>query len=305
MGICHKDGRENRITKIIGVYAWQNITMLDMMGPQLFFGFVSGFEVLTFAKSKDPVVTDVGVRLISDHDFATCPPFDILLVGGGANPLPEMQDGDIMSFLRQVGGSAEYITSVCTGSLILAHAGLLDGYQATTHWAYQDRLCRYPDVEVVTGRVVTERNRITGGGVTAGIDLGLPLVERLAGLEAAAGLQLLTEYDPQPPTNCGSPDDAPPQLTAAMRQQLDDMAPGLTRFIADNTAPGCAHGPQRSLGRACAGQRAGTTHGDHGQLVPSPAPGPQRAHRYDHRGGAQHVQGDQHLGHPGERLHGA
>jgi cyclohexyl-isocyanide hydratase len=83
-----------------------------------------------------------------------------------------MQDGDVMSFLRQVGGSAEYITSVCTGSLILALAGLLDGYQATTHWAYQDRLCRYPDVEVVTDRVVTERNRITGGEVP-GVRMGL------------------------------------------------------------------------------------------------------------------------------------
>jgi transcriptional regulator GlxA family with amidase domain len=228
---------ENRVGKTIGVYLWQNMTMLDVLGSHQFLGFVPGFKVVTFAKTKDPVVTDTNVCLIPDHDFTTCPPLDILLVGGGANPLPEMQDENVMSFLRQVGDSAEYITSVCTGSLILAHAGLLDGYQATTHWAYKDRLDLYPRIKVVTGRVVTDRNRITGGGVTAGMDFALPLIERLAGLEAAAGLQLLTEYDPQPPTNCGSPDTAPPQLTAAMRQQLDDMTPGLTEFITAKTGP--------------------------------------------------------------------
>lgn len=95
-----------------------------------------------------------------------------LLVGGGVNPLPEMQDNDVMSFLREAGDGAEYVTSVCTGALILAEAGLLRGYRATTHWAYRERLARYPGVEVVTSRVVTDRNRITGGGVTAGIDFG-------------------------------------------------------------------------------------------------------------------------------------
>lgn len=218
--------------KTIGFYLWQNMTMLDVLGPHQLLGYVPVFNVVTFAKTKDPVVTDTGVRLIPDHDFATCPTLNVLLVGGGANPLSEMQDEDVMSFLRERGDAAEYVMSVCTGSLILAQAGLLDGYQATTHWAYKDRLGLYPGIEVVAGRVVTDRNRITGVGVTAGIDLALTFIERLAGLEAAAGLQLLAEYDPQPPTNCGSPDAAPPELTAAMRQQLDDMAPGLTEFLA-------------------------------------------------------------------------
>jgi transcriptional regulator GlxA family with amidase domain len=226
---------ENLMVKTIGVYLWQNMTMLDVLGPHQFLGFVPGFQVVTFATRKDAVVTDTGVRLIPDHDFTTCPPLDILLVGGGANPLPEMQNEELVSFLRQVGDSAEYITSVCTGSLILAAAGLLDGYQATTHWAYKERLGLYPGIKVVAGRVVADRNRITGGGVTAGIDLALTLIERLAGLEAAAGLQLLAEYDPQPPTDCGSPDVAPPELAAAVHQQLDDMAPGLTEFIAAKT----------------------------------------------------------------------
>ena len=220
------------MTRTIGVYIWQNMTMLDVLGPHQFLGFVPGFNVVTFAKTTEPVVSDTGVRLIPDHDFLTCPPLDILLVGGGVNPLPEMQNEDVMSFLRQAGGSAEYVTSVCTGALILAEAGLLKGYQATTHWAYKEQLALYPDVEVVTGRVVTDRSRITGGGVTAGIDFALTLIGQLAGPEAAAELQLMAEYDPQPPTNFGSPDSAPPELVAAVRQQFDEMAPDLAEFFA-------------------------------------------------------------------------
>ncbi|MBV8993014.1 MAG: DJ-1/PfpI family protein, partial [Pseudonocardiales bacterium] len=175
--------------RTIGVYLWPNMTMLDVLGPHQFLAYVPGFKVVTFAKTKDPVVTDTGVRLIPDHDFSTCPPLDILLVGGGVNPLPEMQDEDALSFLRQAADGAEYVTSVCTGSLILAEAGLLKGYRATAHWAYKELLGLYPDVEVAPGRVVTDRNRITSVGVTAGIDLGLTLIAQVAGPEAAAGLQ--------------------------------------------------------------------------------------------------------------------
>jgi cyclohexyl-isocyanide hydratase len=222
----------DKTEKTIGVYLWQNMTMLDVLGPHQFLGYVPGFKVVTFAKTKNPVVTDTGVRLIPDHDLSTCPPLDILLVGGGVNPLPEMQDEDVMSFLRQAGNGAEYVTSVCTGSLILAEAGLLKGYRATTHWAYKDRLGLYPDVEVAAGRVVTDRNRITGSGVTAGIDFALTLIGQVAGPETAAGLQLMAEYDPEPPTNLGSPDSAPPELVAAARQQFDKMAPDLVEFFA-------------------------------------------------------------------------
>ena len=137
-----------------------------------------------------------------------------------------------MSFLRQAGESAEYVTSVCTGALILAEAGLLKGYRATTHWAYKERLALYPGVEVASGRVVTDRNRITGGGVTAGIDFALALIGQLAGPETAARLQLMAEYDPQPATTFGSPDSAPPELVAAMRQQFDQMVPDVAEFFA-------------------------------------------------------------------------
>lgn len=204
------------VEKTIGVYFWQQMTMLDVLGPHQFLGYVPRFTVVTFAKTKDPVVADTGVRLIPGHDFSTCPPLDILLVGGGGNPLPEMEDKDVISFLAEAGHGAEYVTSVCTGALILAEAGLLDGYQATTHWAYKELLERgYPEVTVVDGRVVTDRNRITGGGVTAGLDFALTLIGQLTDPDTAANVQLVTEYDPKPPTNYGSPDTAPAEFIAA------------------------------------------------------------------------------------------
>ncbi|MDQ3825427.1 MAG: DJ-1/PfpI family protein [Actinomycetota bacterium] len=121
---------------------------------------------------------------------------------------------------------------MCTGSLVLAEAGLLEGYRATTHWAFQERLALYPGVEVVASRVVTDRNRMTWAGVTAGIDFVRTLIGQVAGPETAAGLQLMAEYDPQPPANLGSPDLAPPELVAAARQQFDQIAPDLVEFFA-------------------------------------------------------------------------
>ncbi|MDX6538678.1 MAG: cyclohexyl-isocyanide hydratase [Gaiellales bacterium] len=218
--------------KTVGVYIWPNMTALDVLGPQQILGFVPDFDVITVAKSMDPVVTDTKIRILPDHDFASCPPLDIVLVGGGVDPSAEMRDEAVLSWLRQQGGGAEYVTSVCTGALILAEAGLLDGYKATTHWAHKEHLAGYPKVELAEGRVVTDRNRITGGGVTAGIDFGFSLVAETAGPEVAAALQLLGEYAPQPPTPFGNPDAAPPELVAAVRAQTAELSPGLTEFFA-------------------------------------------------------------------------
>jgi len=222
--------------KTIGIYIWQNMTVLDAIAPQQILGFVPEFDVVTVAKSKDPVVTDTKVRIIPDHDFSTCPPIDVLVVSGGVNPLPEMQDEAVLSWLRETGGSAEYVTSVCTGTLLLAEAGLLDGYRATTHWAYKEHLATYPAVEVVDGRVVSDRNRITGGGVTAGIDFALVIVAQLVSPELAATLQLMGEYDPQPATRFGSPDRAPAEMVAAVEAQFKAMAPGLAELYAGRVA---------------------------------------------------------------------
>lgn len=218
--------------KTVGVYIWPNMTALDVLGPQQILGFVPDFDVVTVAKSMDPVVTDTRIRILPDHDFDSCPPLDIVLVGGGVDPSSEMRDEAVLSWLRRQGGAADYVTSVCTGALILAEAGLLDGYKATTHWAYKEHLAGYPEVELAEGRVVTDRNRITGGGVTAGIDFGFSLVAETAGPEVAAGLQLLGEYDPQPATPFGNPDAAPPELVAAVRAQAAELSTRLTEFFA-------------------------------------------------------------------------
>jgi transcriptional regulator GlxA family with amidase domain len=218
--------------KTVGVYIWQGMTALDMIGPQQVLGFVPEFDVFTVAKSKDPVVTDTKLRILPDHDFDSCPPVDVLVTGGGIDPSGEMQDEAVMAWFRETGENAEYVTSVCTGALILAEAGLLEGYEATTHWAYKDKLASYPGVEIGEGRVVTDRNRITGGGVTAGIDFGFALVSQIVGAETSAGLQLMGEYDPQPATPFGNPDSAPPEMVAAVQGQFDAMSSGLTEFLA-------------------------------------------------------------------------
>ena len=218
--------------KTIGIYLWPNMTSLDVLGPHQFFGYVPEFNVVTVAKTMDPVVTDTKIRLLPDHDFSTCPPVDILLVGGGIDPSEQLRDDAVLSWVRATGEAAEYVTSTCTGALILAEAGLLDGYKATTHWAYTRQLASYPGVEPAMGRIVTDRNRMTCVGVTASIDFALALISQLVSPEVAAGLQLMAEYDPQPPTPFGNPETAPPELVAAMQAQAEEWAPGLTEFFA-------------------------------------------------------------------------
>lgn len=222
--------------KTIGIYIWPNMTSLDVLGPHQFFGYVPEFDVVTVAKSKDPVVTDTKIRILPDHDFSTCPPIDILLVGGGVDPAAEMQDEAVMSWIRSTGQSAEYVTSTCTGALLLAQAGLLDGYRATTHWAYRQQLATYPGVELAEDRVVTDRNRMTCVGVTASLDFALILIAQLVGPDVAAALQLMGQYAPQPPTPFGNPDNAPAELVDAVRAQFEEMSPALTEFLATKNA---------------------------------------------------------------------
>jgi transcriptional regulator GlxA family with amidase domain len=143
-----------------------------------------------------------------------------------------MQDKAVMAWVSETGHAAEYVTSTCTGALILAEAGLLEGYRATTHWAYTQQLASYPEVELADDRVVTDRNRITCVGVTAAIDFALVLITQLVGPDTAAALQLMGQYDPQPATPFGNPDNAPAELVDAVRAQFEEMAPALTEFFA-------------------------------------------------------------------------
>lgn len=135
------------------------MTMLDVLGPHQALGMTPGIEVFTFARIKDPLVTDSDLTIVPDHDFSDLPACDVLLVGGGGNPYPEIQIPEVIETLARVGGQAKYVTSVCTGGLFLAEAGLLNGYRANTHWAAREILDTYPGVEVADGRVVVDRNR--------------------------------------------------------------------------------------------------------------------------------------------------
>jgi len=201
----------------VGIYLYENMTMLDAYAPLQFFAFVEAFGTFTFAKERAPVRSDSGALLTPDHGFADCPAIDVLVVPGAGDLLAQLQDREVIAFLGERGRRAGYVTSVCSGALLLAEAGLLRGYEATTHWAYTDVLATYPEVRVVDKRVAVDRNRVTGGGVTAGIDFALTVIAELVSPAEAQALQLMFEYRPQPPFDAGSPETAPPEIAAAMR----------------------------------------------------------------------------------------
>ena len=194
----------------IGMLLYPGLSALDLVGPHPFFAELSNSEVHLLWKNKDPVVSSLGYSIVPTTSIRDCPrDLDVLFVPGGTSGTFVMMDDDeILSFLAERSSRARYVTSVCTGSLILGAAGLLKGYQATSHWRFRDLLPMF-GATPVEERVVTDRNRITGGGVTAGIDFGLEIASRLRGCQAAEVLQLYNEYDPHPPFAAGTPAVAP------------------------------------------------------------------------------------------------
>lgn len=190
----------------IGMLVFPGMTALDLIGPQQFFAVAPGRTTHLLWKTREPVISDSGVPILPTATFEEAPEdLEILFVPGGfQGTAAVIEDPQVLDFVASRGESATYVTSVCTGALILGAAGLLAGYQATTHWAYHD-LLPLVGAEPVAARIVEDRNRITGGGVTSGIDFGLTLLARLAGDDYAQGWQLGTEYDPHPPFDSGSP----------------------------------------------------------------------------------------------------
>lgn len=203
----------------IAMLIYPGMTALDLIGPQQVFGYIMGTKVHLVAKTADLVTSDTGVSIRPTKTFGDCPdPVDILFVpGGGTGMIAAMKDRATLDFLKSRATSAKWVTSVCSGSLILAAAGLLRGYQATSHWSVRDVLADF-GAEVVHKRVVEDRNRVTAGGITAGIDFGLQLAARLRGEEYAQALELTLEYDPQPPFHSGAPEIAPAEVREQMRQ---------------------------------------------------------------------------------------
>ncbi len=208
----------NQTKYCIGLVIFPGMTQLDMTGPYQVFSMMPDTHVLLLWKTLEPVTSSEGMTILPTVTFNDCPSLDVLCVPGGAiGQVEMMQDAEMLEFLRQQGKTAKYITSVCTGSLILAAAGLLQGYRAACHWAFRDQLAML-GVEVGTERVVVDRDRITGGGVTAGIDFGLVLAGKLCGEETAKMIQLLLEYNPAPPFNAGSPESAGEVLVEQVKQ---------------------------------------------------------------------------------------
>ncbi|QLE56120.1 DJ-1/PfpI family protein [Nostoc sp. TCL26-01] len=196
---------------IVGLVFYPGMTALDIVGPQTVFSSLPGVEIHRIWKTLDPIKTDDGMIIVPDTTFENCPPLDVICVGGGFGQMAVVDDKEVLEFFHKQGSNAKFVTSVCGGSEFLAKAGLLQGYRAATHWAAREQLAKL-GVEVGTERVVIDRNRMTGGGVTAGIDFGLTIAEVLCGQESAKIAQLLMEYDPAPPFDVGSPEKAGPDL---------------------------------------------------------------------------------------------
>ncbi len=212
---------------------YPDFTALDMVGPHHMLNALRGEPVRLVAATMEPVTSDSGMTFMPHCDFATCPgDLDVLCVPGGTQgTLAAMRHAPTLEFLRDRGARAGVVSSVCTGSLILGAAGLLRGYRATSHWLTVEHLARFGAIPT-QGRVVRDRNRVTGGGVTAGIDFGLTLLSELRDPAYAQATQLVAEYAPAPPFNTGTPETAPPDLVARMRAmfapfvaELDAIAP--------------------------------------------------------------------------------
>jgi cyclohexyl-isocyanide hydratase len=202
----------------IGLLVFPNVQQLDLTGPYEVFASWPEARVRLVWKNREPVLSSTGLRLEPDVAFDDCPPLDVVCAPGGVGINPLLADEAILAFVRRQAATARFVTSVCTGAMVLGAAGLLRGKRATTHWASHDLLAAFGAVPV-QGRVVRDGSLMTGGGVTAGIDFALALVAELAGVEAAQAIQLQFEYAPAPPFDAGSPETAPREVVTAVRQR--------------------------------------------------------------------------------------
>lgn len=192
----------------VGIILFEGVTQLDLTGPYEVLARMPSTRVSLLASTLTPVRSEWGLTITPDLAFGDAPPFDVICVPGGWGVNALLTDEKLLDFLRAQGERARYVTSVCSGALLLGAAGLLRGYRATTHWMSLD-LLQFFGATPVAERVVRDRNRITGAGVTAGIDFSLVLAAELFGVSVAQGIQLAIEYQPAPPFDSGSPHTAP------------------------------------------------------------------------------------------------
>jgi len=208
----------------IAMLMYPGMTVLDLIGPQSMFGGLMGAKVYLVAKTLDPVTSDGGVTITPTATFKTCPrDLTVLFTPGGTDgTLAAARDPETVAFMADRGARAKYITSVCSGSLILGAVGLLKGYKATSHWSVRHVLAGFGAIPT-DARVVRDRNRITGAGVTAGLDFGLTMLAELRDRTYAECCQLMSEYDPDPPFHAGSLKTAPADVKTPMVEMLADF----------------------------------------------------------------------------------
>jgi cyclohexyl-isocyanide hydratase len=209
----------------IGLLLFPKVTQLDFTGPLQVLSRLPGAKIHLIWKRIEPVPSDSVLVLTPTMTFADCPQLDVICVPGGAGTDDLINDEETLDFLRRQAKAARYITSVCTGSLVLGAAGLLQGYNAATHWSAMQYLSAFGAVPTKT-RVCVDRNRVTGGGVTAGIDFALTLVSILTNRKTAEVIQLGLEYNPAPPFNSGSPDTAPPEVLSFLTERIAASSAG-------------------------------------------------------------------------------
>jgi len=225
------------MTLQIGILVFPRVQQLDLTGPYEVFASMPAANVHLVWKDRSAITSATGLVLAPTMTFAECPTLDVLCIpgGGGVNAL--LEDAEVLDFVRAQAARARYVTSVCSGSLVLGAAGLLRGRRATTHWLSHDFLAKFGAIPV-HGRVVRDGNLITAGGVTAGIDFGLAVVAELVGREHAEAIQLALEYAPQPPFNSGTPEEAPASVLATVKDRLAATRKAREAIINQLTASG-------------------------------------------------------------------
>jgi cyclohexyl-isocyanide hydratase len=211
-----------RAFKIVFIL-YPRVTQLDFTGPYEVLSRMPGAEVIVASKDGGALATEMGLAFANLEKLADIESCNMIMIPGGPGQGEAMLDPDFMAQVRRLGERADYVTAVCTGSLILAAAGLLQGKRAGSHWAFRELLTAF-GVTPDESRVVRDGNAITGGGVTAGIDIALSIVNDLAGAKAAQMVQLMIEYAPAPPFNSGRPETAPQEIVDEVRNRFAAFA---------------------------------------------------------------------------------
>lgn len=218
------------------IVAFEGITQLDFTGPAQVFSRLPNASIDLVAARRTPIPTGCGFDVVPSKTFQDCPQADLLCVPGGLGVVDAIADPGLVDFIARQAAGARYVTSVCTGSLLLGAAGLLDGRRATTHWAYTSLLGEF-GATYVPGRVVVDGHLITGGGVTAGLDFAFRVAAEVVDQPTARRLQLALEYDPEPPFDAGHPDRSPPELVEAVRARYAEQVERVRTFWAARRSP--------------------------------------------------------------------